>query len=293
MKKKLLLLLVLVIVFLGLGYFNMMQNKVVTYLKVSFNPTLEFGLNENNKVVEVNALNGDAEVLLVGQDYANENIEIVLDDLIEEAIDTGYIKEYEEDNIIEVMTFNDKEETRIEFEERIMNKIESKLSEKRVAAVLSAVKLTDDLKKEALENEISVGKMMLVNQALYLNESLEKENLINMSVKDIQFLIKESLKDSEQEELKKEELIKRKEELKAKIEEKKQLIKEEIKQKIENYESLSSEEREQKLEDEIIKLKSNLNSKKEELKIKIEELKKNNPKLIIPGSIRNAIKNKR
>jgi hypothetical protein len=290
MKKIILFVSLVLVLVVGFLYFNNLDNKVVSYLRISINPDLEFALNEKEEVVEIIALNEDAFILLADKDLEGKPIEEVLDLLVDDSIELGFINELNEENIIEVMMINEDEEIRESLEQKVMARIEGRLSEKKVAAVLSAVKLTDDLKEQAEEFGVSNGKMLLIEQAIFLNDTLVKEDLVDLSIQNIQREIKESLDKGK---LDKEELLEKRQELKNEQIAKVNQFKEEIKTRIENFNSLNEEAKENAINEEMEQYRIELKERALELEKEVEEIKKENSQINVPGEIREIIRNRR
>jgi hypothetical protein len=281
--------LVLVLV-VGFLYFNNLDSKAVSYLRISINPDLEFALNEKEEVVEIIALNEDAFILLADKDLEGKPIEEALDLLIDDSIELGFINELDEENIIEVMMINEDEEVRLSLEQKVMDRIEGRLSGKRVAAVLSAVKLTDDLKEQAEEFGVSNGKMLLIEQALFLNETLVKEDLVELSIQDIQKEIRASLNEGK---LNRAELLEKREELKSERVAKVNQFKEQLEGRIENFDNLDEETKREALNEEMEQYREELKERATELKKEVEEIRRDNSQINVPGEIREIIRNRR
>jgi hypothetical protein len=281
--------LVLVLV-VGFLYFNNLDSKAVSYLRISINPDLEFALNEKEEVVEIIALNEDAFILLADKDLEGKPIEEALDLLIDDSIELGFINELDEENIIEVMMINEDEEVRLSLEQKVMDRIEGRLSGKRVAAVLSAVKLTDDLKEQAEEFGVSNGKMLLIEQALFLNETLVKEDLVELSIQDIQKEIRASLNEGK---LNRAELLEKREELKSERVKKVNQFKEQLEGRIENFDNLDEETKREALNEEMEQYREELKERATELKKEVEEIRRDNSQINVPGEIREIIRNRR
>jgi hypothetical protein len=269
MKKNLFLVLLLLVVFAGLTYFNMNKNTIVSYVKVSINPEVQLGLNADGEVVEVLPLNEDADLLVEGLELEGLPVEEAMEQLIDETIDTGFIDEYTEDNAILVEVVNDDEEERETLEEDVMANLKARLEEKRVYAVLAAVKLGEQLAVEAEEYGISRGKMMLVEQALVLNPELVKDELVLKSVKEIQEYIREAVRTRREAlNLERETLRQEKEALKEEHKAEIEALKEQAKTRIENFNNLDEEGKEEAIKEQLNKVKDEARARFEQIKEK-------------------------
>lgn len=311
MKKSLILLSILVIGIIGffgiVGY--QMANKntkdespvinPVSFVTISINPEVELALDENDKVLETVAINSDGDVLLSDLELVGLNIEEATEKIIDSTMETGYLDEYNDENIVIVDTINNDEEIRVNLEEKVMNKMNAYFEAKKVYPVLVAKGVTDELKTEAASYNISNGKMLLIQKAVTLDETLVKDDLIDSSIQDIQKLIKSYVK-ARHDALKQvkqninEEWQEQKNTLKQnyldKIEKLKETI---IEEHSEEFENMTTVQRDEAIQNYLIdkkeKIKSNINEVKEELNLESENKKGNYPTL---GNSSKTIKEK-
>jgi hypothetical protein len=257
------------------------KKEPLSFVTISINPDVQLGLDENDKVVEVNAVNSDADVLtsdlnLIGLD-ANEASNKVID----AAMETGYLDEYSDENAVVVTTVNDNEENRKALEQKIITKMNEHFETRKIYPVLVAKGLDDNLKAEADKYNISYGKMLLIESALALNNTLSKDQLINMSIKDIQNEIrsyiknrhnalKESLQDAKAKW--KEEKAQLKENYLSKVKALKESITEEHKEEFKNMTPAQKKEAIQNyLNTRKQQIKENINAVKGEIKTDVKE----------------------
>ncbi|QWB95739.1 hypothetical protein KHQ89_07350 [Mycoplasmatota bacterium] len=71
-----------------------------TYVTVDINPSVELVINQREKVIYVNALNEDAEVLLMDLDLIGLDVDEAMDLIIEKSIALGYIDVDSEETIV-------------------------------------------------------------------------------------------------------------------------------------------------------------------------------------------------
>jgi predicted transcriptional regulator len=203
MKKTLLfvgLIIVIVIGFIAYNYWFKGEVKEeskgsVSFVNISINPNVELALDDQDKVTEVIPINEDADIITSDLDLVGLDIEEASDKIIASSIDTGFIDEYSSDNTVVVTTASDDEDTRKTLEEKIMTRLNNHLESKKVYAILVAKGLDDDLKEEALEYNVSNGKMLLIEEAVALNPSLSKSILASSSIQSIQREIKNYVKE--------------------------------------------------------------------------------------------------
>lgn len=74
-------------------FFGYYQPNFVPYgaLRIQINPDVELTLSRTNRVLELEGLNADGRVLIEGYDYGGKDREDVTEELVERAIDMGYL----------------------------------------------------------------------------------------------------------------------------------------------------------------------------------------------------------
>ena len=63
----------------------------VTRMTVDINPSVEFMIDDQNKVVSVTALNDDGSILVVGEAFVGKTPEEAVEMMVTLASDTGYL----------------------------------------------------------------------------------------------------------------------------------------------------------------------------------------------------------
>ncbi|MDD2489958.1 MAG: hypothetical protein PHY26_01720, partial [Bacilli bacterium] len=120
MKKLCLSLLIIVIVGVG-GFFayNYFFKDNLNYIMIDINPSVQLGVNEDDKVVEVVALNEDADILLSDMNLEDMELEEAVDSIVDEAVEIGYIDEFSNENQVVVSSCLEKKQKRLEYENKI------------------------------------------------------------------------------------------------------------------------------------------------------------------------------
>ena len=78
---------------LALGFFGYWRPNFTPYgsLRIRINPDVELSVSRTDRVLEVRGLNADGEALLDGLDLKGEDSDEAVEELIEEAIEKGYL----------------------------------------------------------------------------------------------------------------------------------------------------------------------------------------------------------
>ena len=74
-------------------FFGYYQPNFVPYgaLRIQINPDVELTLSRTDRVLELEGLNADGQILIEGYDYGGKDREDVTEELVERAIDMGYL----------------------------------------------------------------------------------------------------------------------------------------------------------------------------------------------------------
>ena len=78
-------------------FFGYYQPNFVPYgaLRIQINPDVELTLSRTDRVLELEGLNADGQILIEGYDYGGKDREDVTEELVERAIDMGYLSDGE------------------------------------------------------------------------------------------------------------------------------------------------------------------------------------------------------
>lgn len=186
------LLVILLILLLGFLAYAFLYSPNYNYVTIDINPSVELVLNSKDEVVDVIALNEDANILLVDLDLKGLTLEEATTILLDYSMEIGYIDELGDENTILITSYCDDEEERVRLENLVVSKFESYFEKKDIYPLLVVDGLSDELKEEAELLEISNGKMLLIERALLLDTTLTKTDLVDLTIKEIQEKIADS-----------------------------------------------------------------------------------------------------
>lgn len=162
MAASILLLILVSIQFLG--DFLPGTNRVVAYVTIDINPSIELGINYQGKVIEATGLNVDGERIL-----QNINVlELVVDDAVtvitREAVKEQYLSPEKENNIVISVSG---EEKRVVAQTKNLNYYAGKvLSENKLAGKAEVVEVPKEIHEKAKTLGVSQGKYVILLEAL-------------------------------------------------------------------------------------------------------------------------------
>lgn len=160
------------------------------YVTIDINPSIEIITGEDGLVIQVNAINDDAQVLLVDYDFTDKTVEQVTGEIVELAMELGYIDELDENAIVVTAEAKDLAETE-ELENKITERINrfSEQKQIRMQVIKANQKASAEMKTLAESLNISVGKLKLINLAMEFDDTLTIEAAATMAVKDLNRIV--------------------------------------------------------------------------------------------------------
>jgi hypothetical protein len=190
MKKNIFFVIALAFV-IAVGIFYYYQNLMtVSTITLDINPSIELSTNNSGKVIKFEALNDDGEIILEGINLKQMTIEEATEVILNRAIEFDYIDMESEYNAILVTVLDDDEENQLEIAYEMEEVIQKAAKEKNINVEVIKQGITEELKDQANEYEISNGKMMFISKVSE-KYALDIDDLATLSIKEIQLKIKE------------------------------------------------------------------------------------------------------
>lgn len=272
-RKSIIIALVLVIAAVTMGVFFVLNKRKEqqpnAVMELNLNPSVQLLLDNDNKVMSVNCLNEDAEILLSDQDLEGKTAEEATKIFIELSFEAGYLNLYSEDNTnpegkkFEISIYCEIPDEVLELKDKLVQVANDFFDENGVIA--GAVANISDNLSEAIEkigvkveevynltkdqvldlyNKTSQElKKLALSVKDELNSFIEsaKQNLDFENIKAKLIEIKEQLEDIFLTDEMKEELNKLLEQFQAQFQEVLDVLKQQIQEKIETLKQSSSE----------------------------------------------------
>ena len=169
MKKKLISIFLLCTLFLTAISFTSCSNAKpeegsVTRMTVDINPSVEFMIDDQNKIVSVTALNDDGSILIVGEAFVGKTPEEAIEMMVTLASDTGYLVQGNaeaSENTVKISVSGDSK-----YAEQLKKDITEKAND-----TLKALDINGTVEKvEALK--IDALRQMALSTSLYTEEEI-------------------------------------------------------------------------------------------------------------------------
>jgi hypothetical protein len=152
----------LLLILVGLSMFR--TAPVVAYVSMDINPSIELGLDANQRVRELRALNKDAEAIIEGLKYRGKNLESVMNELARKLVDKHILTLEDGEVVIASVPMRVLDD---QWENNVMQKMTQILNdatkqenpELKVTLEVTTVSLPVEVRDEAEANGVSSGKM--------------------------------------------------------------------------------------------------------------------------------------
>lgn len=215
------------ILFLSLFIPFSSRDEVYAYMSIDINPSFEVGLDENLRVISLEALNDEAKKLLESiPDWKNSTLDSITEKIIENSKNSGYLKDGKQVLITTVVTDSHNTDVDRELEQGI-EEIKEEYKKEKIA--VTSITSTVETRKAAKDKGISTGKL-LIEEDKVPNPIQEKAQPVEQEKKNQQ---EKAVEQKEINEFRNNQKQKA-EEVQEELKEKKEQIKEKVKNNIEN-----------------------------------------------------------
>lgn len=166
--------LLIFVVFSSLFFMNNLQPKIFAYIDIDINPSMEFSIDENERVISLEPLNSDAEKTIGSLHLKGININNAVSMVIEKLEKNGFIAPQKKNLILissSSINKNGLSKVQIESNNSKLNKTvialkESILKRKSGIVFVKTIHLPQEVKKPTKENKISIGRYVLYKNAI-------------------------------------------------------------------------------------------------------------------------------
>jgi len=168
------------------------SNPVVAYVSMDINPSIEFGIDHEEQVRELRALNSDGEVIIAGIDYKGKSLEEVALAVIEQASQSHYLDNPGKDIVITSILLDDVTKMSLNFDEFLAGKLSETLIGKLTSLEADSVEtnvtlltVPKEMRNVADANGISSGKLAVYLMAKDEGFEVELEQFKEESIDNV------------------------------------------------------------------------------------------------------------
>ena len=173
------------------GNYVAFAEQVATTILLDVNPSIEITVNKIDEVIEVKALNEDAETVIEDMDLEGVDVDVAMDVLIGIMVQRGYIDETK--NAVLITVDNEDKSKQRELEFLVTSEINDTLAVADITPVIFAQNTERNgtkVKTFAKEHDISLNKAAFIQKILKENKELSEEELVAMNVESLSEVIR-------------------------------------------------------------------------------------------------------
>jgi hypothetical protein len=162
-----------------------------TYVTVDINPSVELVINKREKVVYVNALNEDAEILLIDLELIGLNVEDAMDLIIEKSIELGFIDVDSDETIVSVSSAADTE-LGLQVKAMVKNAINNAFLNRGMMGKAVDKVFSEEFLAEADSYGVSASFLFLAYNATYVDDTLTLEDALLLTQEELAEMVKDA-----------------------------------------------------------------------------------------------------
>ena len=196
-KKRRLKRMIAYVAFTGVFFFGISFSAIYilpsAYIDIDVNPSIELTLNRFGKVIHSNAYNEDGTELLKEISIQNKNYNDAIKLLIDAMELAGYFKQNDKLLSVTVQTEKGKQESSIL--DGLEKSIQECNGEHHHNAITDIKAVTEEIKKEAKQEQLSPAKYLIIQDLLKTDENITMDECRNHSIEELQQSLQEHCKE--------------------------------------------------------------------------------------------------
>lgn len=153
------------------------SSAVQSYVTLDINPSMEFTLNEQDKIVAVTTFNQEAKTLLEGQDLQGMKVEEAFTYLWQKPEWIPYLS----NGIVEVSVYSEDRSVSLRLEKELNAYLSTSLEE----GSYHCSHVGDDIYEQAQDHHASMGKYRVIEEIRSYTQVYSEEELLNKSMKEL------------------------------------------------------------------------------------------------------------
>ncbi len=182
----------LVLILCSVLYFQLFSpNNVFAYIDLDINPSIEFSINKDSRVIAAKPLNTEAETLLESLKLADLPVKQAITHVIDSSEKLGYVSGNINNEVLVSASIaekkdNDKQNSADEALDSILSEISTiSIASETGSKTPEVMKVSPQVHKTASENNISMGRYELYEKMKKSNPDLTVENAKTAHVSDM------------------------------------------------------------------------------------------------------------
>lgn len=181
------------LIVIGMGYGVYSYNSPYSYVSVDINPGIDITANIFDRIIRIEAVNEDGEILIRETDIRNKSLDSGLEQIMQAAVESGYLKPSSPNTVMITVSSGDSQRAAL-LEEKIQLVAMGKLEKESIEGDLLVEQVTVEKHEEAKEMGITSGRLNLMEKLSEAEPGINAEELKDATVKDIINKIQETKK---------------------------------------------------------------------------------------------------
>ena len=157
-----------------------MDKTVYAYVTLDINPSTEFSINVQDKIITVQPLNEEGAILLEGAKFTGRDIEYGIEYFLTKANELGYMASDDEGAVIAATVIEDQENK--DLEQKVWAVLDRTVQKNEMSVETGVLSATNRIREEAGKVGISAGKYIIALQASDDQLDVDMEEVRNSSI---------------------------------------------------------------------------------------------------------------
>lgn len=153
---------------------------VYAYVTLDINPSTEFSINGQEKIIKAKPLNEEGALVLEGADLRGREIEYGIEYFVARACELGYATPGKEGAVIATTVMEKEQDT--ELEQKISETLEKSIEQNKLTVETGVLAATNEIREEAEKAGVSAGKYLIVLQAREEQLEVDMEDVKKSSI---------------------------------------------------------------------------------------------------------------
>lgn len=165
------------------------DGKASAIVSLDVNPSVQIEVDENGKVIKVQAINDDAAEIIGTMDLSGSTLEVAVNAIVGAMVRAGKLSEIQNSILLSVNAKNAELEKQIS--DRLTAEVNKAMQESGLGAAILSQSVADDKELAALAEKygITEGKAQLIKKILGLAPQYTFESLVGLTVNELNVII--------------------------------------------------------------------------------------------------------
>lgn len=172
---------------------NSMDREVYAYVDIDINPSLEFVINKNNKVLDLVPLNSDGDKIIKGESLKGKDFREAALVILSRVKNDGYLTKGEGNFVLLTASYvvnsnlseDENNEIFTSFNDTI-NKVKNDIeSNEGINTSTKVMYVSSDIRKPSMENNMSMGRFTLYSKAKEKGIEITPQDAIDTNIKEL------------------------------------------------------------------------------------------------------------